>query len=117
MKIGITADCSSGVEYADFKHNIKITRTTINFKDKTLVSCRLETGRTHQIRVHFKYIGHPLIGDPLYGTRKVIGDNGQFLHAHKLGFIHPRTNEYLEFTTELPDYYKEYIKELEIEMK
>ena len=87
------------------------------FADKNLVSCRIETGRTHQIRVHFKYIGYPLVGDPMYGQRKVIGDNGQFLHAHTLGFVHPRTNEYLEFSVDLPEYFKEYIKQLENETK
>lgn len=86
------------------------------YKDKTLVKCVLETGRTHQIRVHFKYIGYPLVGDPLYGTRKVFGDNGQFLHAKTLGFVHPRTNKYIEFDSELPQYYIDYIKELENEM-
>ena len=101
----------------DGKEAVTNFRVLKRFKDKTLVSCQLETGRTHQIRVHFKYIGFPLIGDPLYGTRKVIGDNGQFLHAKVLGFIHPRTNEYMEFSSELPDYFLEYIKQLEDEMK
>ena len=87
------------------------------FKDKTLVKCILDTGRTHQIRVHFKYIGYPLLGDPLYGTKRVFGDNGQFLHAKTLGFIHPRTNEYMEFDSELPEYYQKYLEELENEMK
>lgn len=108
MKMAVVKDGKEAVT------NFKVLK---RFKDKTLVSCRLETGRTHQIRVHFKYIGHPLIGDPLYGTRKVIGDNGQFLHAHTLGFIHPRTNEYLEFSVDLPEYFKEFIKQLETEMK
>ena len=101
----------------DGKEAVTNFRVLKRFKDKTLVSCQLETGRTHQIRVHFKYIGYPLIGDPLYGNRKVIGDNGQFLHAKVLGFIHPRTNEYLEFSSELPEYFVEYIKQLEDEMK
>ena len=101
----------------DGKEAVTNFRVLKRFKDKTLVSCQLETGRTHQIRVHFKYIGYPLIGDPLYGNRKVIGDNGQFLHAKVLGFIHPRTNEYLEFSSELPEYFVEYIKRLEDEMK
>lgn len=87
------------------------------YKDKTLVKCILDTGRTHQIRVHFKYIGYPLLGDPLYGTKKVFGENGQFLHAKTLGFIHPRTNEYIEFDSELPEYYLNYLNELENEMK
>lgn len=76
------------------------------YGDYTLVKCVLETGRTHQIRVHMKYIGHPLVGDQLYGLRKTLGNSGQFLHAEKLGFIHPRTNEYLEFTAPLPENFK-----------
>ena len=108
MKMAVVKDGKEAVT------NFKVLK---RFKDKTLVSCRLETGRTHQIRVHFKYIGYPLIGDPLYGTKKVIGDNGQFLHAHLLGFKHPRTNEYLEFTAELPEYFVNYLNELENETK
>ena len=108
MKMAVVKDGKEAVT------NFKVLQ---RFGDKTLVSCRLETGRTHQIRVHFKYIGHPLVGDPLYGQRKVIGDNGQFLHAHTLGFIHPRTNEYLEFNVDLPEYFKDYIQQLENEMK
>lgn len=69
----------------------------------TLVECRLETGRTHQIRVHMNYIGYPLVGDPKYGPKKTIDFGGQVLHAGVLGFIHPRTKEYLEFETPLPD--------------
>ncbi|MSE08741.1 RluA family pseudouridine synthase [Lactobacillus salivarius] len=76
------------------------------YGDYTLVKCVLETGRTHQIRVHMKYIGHPLVGDQLYGPRKTLGNSGQFLHAEKLGFVHPRTNEYLEFTAPLPENFK-----------
>lgn len=68
------------------------------FKDFTVVECRLETGRTHQIRVHMKYIGYPLAGDPKYGPRKTVDFNGQLLHAGVLGFDHPRTGEYMEFT-------------------
>lgn len=82
------------------------------FKDFTLIECELETGRTHQIRVHMAYIGHPVVGDPLYGPRKVIGDHGQYLHAKTLGFIHPRTNEFLEFESPLPDFYEKYLQEL-----
>ena len=108
MKMAVVKDGKEAIT------NFKVLK---RFKDNTLVLCRLETGRTHQIRVHFKYIGYPLIGDPLYGTRKVVGENGQFLHAHKLGFTHPKTNEYLEFTTPLPAYFEEYLKELENEMK
>ena len=91
-----------------------VTNFTVleRFKDMTLLSLRLETGRTHQIRVHMKYIGHPVVGDKVYGPRKVIGDNGQFLHAKVIGFVHPRTKEYLEFDSELPEYFKNYLDEL-----
>ena len=75
-----------------------------------LVELQLETGRTHQIRVHMSYIGHPLLGDPVYGPKKQIFNlEGQVLHAKVLGFIHPRTGEYMEFTTELPEYFKKLI--------
>ena len=84
------------------------------FKDFTLIECRLETGRTHQIRVHMKYIGYPLAGDPQYGPRKTIGgEHGQFLHAAILGFDHPKTGEYLEFSTPLPSYFEEALESLE----
>ncbi|AMM97197.1 RluA family pseudouridine synthase [Bacillus pumilus] len=72
------------------------------FEDFTVVECRLETGRTHQIRVHMKYIGYPLAGDPKYGPRKTVDFNGQLLHAGVLGFDHPRTGEYIEFTAPVP---------------
>lgn len=82
------------------------------YTDKTLIECILETGRTHQIRVHLKYIGFPLVGDPVYGRKKVFGEDGQYLHAQVLGFIHPTTNKYLEFNAPIPDYYEQYLKEL-----
>lgn len=70
----------------------------------TYVECRLETGRTHQIRVHMAYKGHPLLGDPLYGPRKgMTGVNGQVLHAKELGFVHPVTGAYMEFDSALPE--------------
>lgn len=73
------------------------------FRAFTYVECQLETGRTHQIRVHLKYIGYPLAGDPKYGPRKTLTDiDGQALHAGVLGFVHPRTKEYLEFEAPLP---------------
>ena len=91
-----------------------VTNFTVleRFDGYTLVECRLETGRTHQIRVHMKYIGHPLVGDPLYGPKRTIGDTGQYLHAKIIGFNHPRTNEYLEFDSELPDNFKEILEKL-----
>lgn len=77
------------------------------------ISLRLETGRTHQIRVHMAYIGHPVAGDFVYGNdKKSAYLNGQCLHAIKIGFVHPITNEYLEFTSELPDYFKDFLSRL-----
>ena len=81
------------------------------YEKHCLVEVKLETGRTHQIRVHMKYIGYPLVGDPIYGPRKVVGDNGQFLHAKKLEFYHPRTNELMSFESPLPDYFEKQINE------
>ncbi|GKV67734.1 pseudouridine synthase [Sporosarcina sp. NCCP-2716] len=82
------------------------------FGDFTLVECRLETGRTHQIRVHLKYIGHPLAGDPKYGPKKTIDFGGQALHAGTLGFVHPVTGEYMEFTAPLPENYEQLLNEM-----
>lgn len=82
------------------------------FENMTLVECRLETGRTHQIRVHMAYIGYPVYGDPKYGKRKDDITYGQYLHAKILGFIHPSTNEEMLFDSELSDYFKEKINEL-----
>ena len=79
----------------------------------THMRARLETGRTHQIRVHALSINHPLLGDPVYGPKNVkIKTKGQTLHAKKLGFIHPTSNEYVEFDSELPEYFKEIITKL-----
>ena len=79
----------------------------------TWVELQIETGRTHQIRVHMSYIGHPLLGDPVYGPKKCpFNLNGQVLHAKVLGFIHPRTGEYMEFNSELPDYFSSLIERL-----
>ena len=72
------------------------------FQNATLIELKLETGRTHQIRVHMEYIGHPVVNDKVYGKRKLIDDTGQCLHAKELGFIHPKTGKYMEFNSELP---------------
>ena len=73
----------------------------------TLMELKLETGRTHQIRVHMSYMKHPLVGDQVYGPKKQsIPVEGQMLHAKVIGFIHPVTGEYMEFDSELPDYFK-----------
>lgn len=82
------------------------------FGDYTLVELQLETGRTHQIRVHMAYIGHPVAGDEVYGPRKTLKGHGQFLHARTLGFTHPRTGEVLEFTAEAPAIFLETLKKL-----
>ena len=79
----------------------------------THIKLRLETGRTHQIRVHMAYIGHPVAGDEVYGPKKVIKElGGQCLHAKKIGFIHPRTGKYTEFDSPLPDYFVNFLKRL-----
>lgn len=79
----------------------------------THVRCVLETGRTHQIRVHMAHIGHPVAGDPLYGGRDELSVGGQCLHARELELTHPRTGERMVFTTELPDYFKKVLTKLE----
>ncbi|MGD6803606.1 RluA family pseudouridine synthase [Rossellomorea aquimaris] len=79
----------------------------------TYVECKLETGRTHQIRVHMKYIGYPLAGDPKYGPRKTLDLDGQALHAAVLGFEHPRTGEYLEFEAEPPEVFRQTLQKLQ----
>lgn len=77
------------------------------FEKYTLVKCRLETGRTHQIRVHMSKNGHPIVGDPVYGRKKEeFKLKGQLLHAWKVGFIHPITGEYMEFEREVPEYFE-----------
>lgn len=83
-------------------------RVLEEFTNYSYVECRLETGRTHQIRVHMSSIGHPLLGDMVYGPRKcpVPGLEGQTLHAMILGFVHPSTGEYMEFAAPLPDYFE-----------
>ena len=80
------------------------------YDNSTLIECELKTGRTHQIRVHMKYINHSVFNDNKY-SKKVIDETGQYLHAYYLSFIHPKTKKRVEFTTEMPEYMKEYIKE------
>ena len=78
-------------------------RVLERYKNASLIELQLETGRTHQIRVHMNYIGYPVVNDPVYGRRKLINNDGQCLHAKTLGFVHPTTGKYMEFTSELPD--------------
>ena len=89
-------------------------RVLQRFEKFTYVECQLETGRTHQIRVHMASIHHPLLGDTVYGPAKcpVSGLQGQTLHAGVLGFLHPRTGEYMEFSAPLPEYFQELLKKL-----
>lgn len=84
-----------------------------SYRGFTHIRLKLETGRTHQIRVHMAYIGHPVAGDPVYGPARVIKElNGQCLHARHIGFVHPRTAQYLSFESELPGYFKDFLRKL-----
>lgn len=94
------------------KHAVTHFNVLERFKDFSFVECQLETGRTHQIRVHMKYIGYPLAGDPKYGPKRTLDIGGQALHAGVLGFEHPRTGEYLEFEAPLPEYFTELLNDL-----
>lgn len=85
------------------------------YKNATLIELKLETGRTHQIRVHMDYIGHPVVNDPVYGRRKKFDETGQCLHAKKLGFVHPTTGEYMEFDSELPSCFTHIMEQLKNE--
>ena len=95
------------------KGKIAITEYKVlkRYSTKTLVEFELKTGRTHQIRVHCKYINHPIIGDDVYG-RADKNLNGQLLHSYKIEFLHPITNEKMKFSIDLPDYFKNYLKKL-----
>lgn len=108
LKIGIVEDG---------RHAITHYEVIERYKNTTLVKCVLETGRTHQIRVHMASIGHPLLGDSLYGLKKQkFKLDGQMLHARTLGFIHPTSKEFIEFTSELPEDYKELLEKLRKEV-
>lgn len=87
-------------------------RVLERYEGYTLIECQLETGRTHQIRVHMKYIDYPLAGDPLYGPRKTLAGQGQFLHAKVLGFTHPTTEEEMYFEADLPENFTETLESL-----
>lgn len=104
-KMAVTAKNSK-----DALTNVKVLR---RFKDYTLIECELTTGRTHQIRAHMKYVGYPIVGDPEYGRKKSIDCDGQALHAKTLGFVHPTTDKYVEFNSELPAKMQEAIKIIE----
>ena len=93
------------------KEAVTHIRVLERYSSATLIKCKLETGRTHQIRVHLNYIGHPVINDPVYGHRKLDDEKfGQMLHAEKLGFVHPTTMEYMEFSCPVPNKFNEILK-------
>lgn len=94
------------------KHAVTHFQVVERFGDYTLLELKLETGRTHQIRVHMKFIGHPLVGDPLYGRSKGIKMDGQALHAAVLGFDHPEDGRYLEFSAPIPSDMEEVLQSL-----
>ncbi len=106
------------------KHRLKMTviaggkRAVTHFKvlerfeHHTLISCELETGRTHQIRVHMAFIGHPILGDPMYGPKQVVGSSGQYLHATELKFFHPTKKEHMTFTANMPQNFMKMIDDL-----
>lgn len=101
----------------DGKEAITNYKVLERFKSNTLVECRLETGRTHQIRVHMAHLHHPLIGDQVYGYKKQkFKLQGQALHAKNLGFIHPTTGEYMEFDSQLPEYFQDILDKLRKEV-
>ena len=114
----------------DINNREKMAVTDINSKDaithfkvlkrfknvnQTLIECNLETGRTHQIRVHMAYIGYPIYNDPVYGKNKNTTAFGQFLHSKKISFIHPITKEQIEKEVDLPKEFKEYLEEIDIQ--
>ena len=94
------------------KHAVTHFKVVDRFKDFTQLELELETGRTHQIRVHMAFINHPVINDPLYGVKKQTTDFGQYLHAYLLGFEHPRTGKYMEFTVDAPKEFYDKVEEL-----
>ena len=102
------------INYKNGKHAVTHYRVLERFKQFTYVECQLETGRTHQIRVHMASLNHPLLGDSVYGPSKCpFKLQGQTLHAGVLGIIHPRTGEYMEFDAPLPQYFTELLQKLE----
>ena len=93
------------------KDAITHIRVIDRYKDSTLIECSLETGRTHQIRVHMNYINHPVVNDPIYGYNKLDDKEfGQMLHAKEIGFIHPVTKEFMDFTAPVPDRFREILE-------
>ena len=101
------------INYKNGKDAVTHYKVLERFGNATYIECRLETGRTHQIRVHMTSIGHPLLGDEIYGSGKnPYHLQGQTLHAMVLGFVHPRTGEYMEFSAPLPEYFTNLLEKL-----
>lgn len=101
------------VTYRNSREAVTRFRVLEELSGYSLVECMLKTGRTHQIRVHMAHLGHPVAGDPLYGVKKEpFPTNGQLLHAYKVGFIHPKSGEYMEFQDPLPEYYEKTLEML-----
>lgn len=101
------------INYKNGKDAVTHYKVLERFGNATYIECRLETGRTHQIRVHMTSLGHPLLGDEIYGSGKnPYHLQGQTLHAMVLGFVHPRTGEYMEFSAPLPEYFLNLLEKL-----
>jgi len=101
------------VTYHNSREAFTTYRVLERFSGYSLVECVLKTGRTHQIRVHMSHLGHPIVGDPVYGAKKeAFSLKGQLLHAYKVGFLHPRSGEYMEFESPLPEYYEKILEKL-----
>lgn len=102
------------ITYENSKNAVTHYEVIQSYGNFTHIKCILETGRTHQIRVHMASIGHPVAGDDVYGPKKVITKlNGQCLHAKVIGFVHPGTEEYMEFNSELPEYFRKFLQEIQ----
>ena len=106
--------CVTDINSKDAITHFKILKRFKN-TNQTLIECNLDTGRTHQIRVHMAYIGYPIYNDPVYGKNKKTTSFGQFLHSKKISFIHPITNELIEKEVDLPKEFKEYLEEIDIQ--
>lgn len=95
------------------KHAITHFKVLKRYTNATLLELKLETGRTHQIRVHMEYIGYPIVNDPVYGRRKVIDSTGQCLHAKELGFVHPSSGKFMQFDSDLPECFQNILEQFE----
>lgn len=117
--IGRDIDNRQKMKITDINSKDAITHFRVlkrfNKDNKTLIECKLDTGRTHQIRVHMQYIGYPIYNDPVYGKRRETSEFGQFLHSKRITFTHPITNELIEKETELPKEFQDYLDKINIQ--